>query len=98
MVKILAATASFALSMSARAQNAPIKNQPIVEKPKREYLATSYCFYDDKKYSEGVAKFVDSQVLICMVRHRISVSIEEEFESLMIWYRHSATRLEDRLS
>ena len=77
MVRILAATALLALSVSAGAQTTPTKTQPAAEKPKREYPPTSYCVYDDKKYSEGAVKSVDGQVLICMVKDGLSVSFED---------------------
>ena len=65
------------ISSMPGAQNAPAKDQPTAEKAKHEYAPTSYCLYDNKKYSEGAVKAVDGQMLICMVRDGISVSFEE---------------------
>jgi hypothetical protein len=99
MVRSLVATTLLALSVSAGAQNAPLKGQPAAEKPKREHAPTSYCLYDDKKYSEGAVKSVDSQVLICMVRDGITVSFEDgvEVPRELMWEIGSSFRGKSRL-
>lgn len=51
-------------------------NPAGVEKSKISKSDTRYCVYDDKKYTEGAVKSVDGQMLICMVRSGLSVSLE----------------------
>lgn len=99
MIKILVATALLALSVSAGAQNTPAKDQPTAEKPKHEHALTSYCLYDDKKYSEGATKSVDGQVLICMVRDNVSVSFQEGVREPrdLVWELGSSFRGKSKL-
>ncbi|MBA5608514.1 DUF1496 domain-containing protein [Duganella sp. FT3S] len=99
MIKSLTLSALLLLSMSVGAQTVPLKSQPSAEKPKREYAPTSYCIYDDKKYSEGAVKAVDGQVLICMVRDGISVSFEEGVQAPrdLVWELGSSFRGKSRL-
>lgn len=99
MIKSLTASALLMLSMSVGAQTAPVRSQPSAEKPKKEYPPTSYCLYDDKKYSEGAVKSVDGQMLVCMVRDGISVSFEEGVQEPrdLVWELGSSFRGKSRL-
>lgn len=98
MVRRLVATALLALSVCANAQNPSLNGQPAAQVPKRERAPTSYCMYDDKKYSEGAVKSVDGQVLICMARDGIAVSFEGGNEPReLVWELGSSFRGKSRL-
>ena len=94
MIKFFLLGAFLAISTAASAQHAPEKIQPALEKPKAQDVSTSYCLYEDKKYSEGAVKAVDGHVLVCMVRDSISVSFDEGTQASreLVWELGSSLR------
>lgn len=99
MVNKLVATALLGLCISAGAQTAPASAPPAVEQSKKEHPATSYCIYEDKKFSEGAVKSVDGQVLICMSRDGLSISQADGVQKPrdLVWELGSSFRGKSKL-
>jgi len=87
---IFAASLASAVAF-AQTNTAPVRHTAVIENVSRGPAQTSFCMYDDKRYSEGAIKSLDGVMLICMLRDQVAATLDGEPREL-VWESASSFR------